>query len=256
MNQFFNSQRFSLLVSKHWAENKKRYGLSLLAFAGLLIACFVISLVLRDDDMMTEDFQQTVYFMSIIILGPFYASQFYRDLGSKPKGSNFLLVPASSFEKLLCGLLYVLILFFVAFNAIFYLLDGISLTIAKSFPVAPQHKQEMRIFNIFQSEIFNFSGQSKLKTIPLFFALQSVFLLGSAAFRKYNFMKTIICIFIVWVILFLLAYFLFHKQYPEGQEQEIPDSLAWLITIVAMYVIAPLLWVWTYYRVKNKQIAL
>ena len=62
MNQFFNFNRFGLLVAKHWTENKKRYILSLLAFAGLLIACFGIALVMQDDNMMEPDFQQTVYF--------------------------------------------------------------------------------------------------------------------------------------------------------------------------------------------------
>ena len=38
MNQTFDLERFYKLVSKHWMENYKRYGLTLLAIGGLLAA--------------------------------------------------------------------------------------------------------------------------------------------------------------------------------------------------------------------------
>ena len=48
MNQFFSLKRFNLLVLKHWADNRKRYGLSVLAFIGLLIAWFLF-IMLTDE---------------------------------------------------------------------------------------------------------------------------------------------------------------------------------------------------------------
>ena len=68
MNQFFSFDRFSLLISKHWADNKKRYLLSVLAFAGLLITWFAFTLVIEDDsDRMSLDVQLPTYFFF-----PFY----------------------------------------------------------------------------------------------------------------------------------------------------------------------------------------
>ena len=98
MNQFFDFKRFNLLVLKHWAVNKKRYSLSVLALIGLLILWFVFALIIGDDKLMSADFQQMTFYFGLFVLGTFYASQYYHDLGSKPKGSNFLLVPASTFS--------------------------------------------------------------------------------------------------------------------------------------------------------------
>src|SRR5688572_23843932 len=117
MNQFFSFKRFNLLVLKHWAVNKKRYSLSVLALIGLLILWFVFALIIGDDNKMSIDFQQTTFYFGLFVLGTIYASQYYQDLGSKPKGSNFLLVPASTFEKFICSLLFTAILFFIVFTS-------------------------------------------------------------------------------------------------------------------------------------------
>src|SRR5688572_24965211 len=118
MNQLFSFNRFKLLVLKHWAENKKRYGLSLLAYTGLLIAWFVFFIFVPEEEgPMDKHLQQGAFFLSLFGAGTFYASQYFSDLGSRAKASNFLLVPASTFEKFLCSLLYTVVLFFVIFTA-------------------------------------------------------------------------------------------------------------------------------------------
>src|SRR5687767_7415314 len=106
MNQFFSFNRFKLLVLKHWADNKKRYGLSVLAFIGLLITWFVFTILTGlDDKSMGKAAQQITFFLSLFAVGTFYASQYFHELGSRARGINFLLVPASAFEKLLCSIL-------------------------------------------------------------------------------------------------------------------------------------------------------
>src|SRR5689334_25414744 len=133
MNQTFNFRRFSLLVLKHWADNKKRYGLSFLAFVGLLITWFTFTTLTGfDSQPMGRGAQQVTFFLSLFAVGTFYASQYFHDLGSRPKGINFLLVPASAFEKLLCALLYTVLFFFIAFITCFYLVDFLMVNIATS----------------------------------------------------------------------------------------------------------------------------
>src|SRR5690242_17437744 len=123
MNQSFNINRFSLLVVKHWADNKKRYLLSVLAFMGLLIGWYTFTILIDSRFPVGKGLQMVTYFFSLFTVGSFYASQYFRELGSRSKGINFLLVPASGLEKLLCSLLYTVILFFLVFTAAFYLID-------------------------------------------------------------------------------------------------------------------------------------
>ena len=255
MNQFFDFKRFNLLVLKHWAVNKKRYSLSVLALIGLLIIWFVFALIIGDDKLMSADFQQMTFYFGLFVLGTFYASQYYHDLGSKPKGSNFLLVPASTFEKFLCSLLFTAVLFFIVFTSAFYLVDVLMVSIANSLPGIDLPEAKATVINIFDISPFSSDDNTTLNFLLIFFSIQSIFLLGSVYFKKYNFIKTIISGFIIWFILFLLTYFFYHQFFPEGNDQGAPLP-KWLGTLLksVIYAIAPLLWIVTYYSLKQKQV--
>jgi hypothetical protein len=267
MNQFFSFNRFSLLVAKHWADNKKRYLLSVIAFAGLLIAWFVFTMLIDSRIIMSKSLQMITFFV-----GSFYASQYFRDLGSRAKGINFLLVPASAFEKILCSLLYTVILFFIVFTAVFYLVDILMVTITKSFLDTPVPDKEKGLVNIFEVARLPLDNKSTLNILLIFFSIQSIFLLGSVYFEKYSFIKTIISGFVVFFIFFCIMYFLydmmpkggyvnhfltsyrFHKPGKVDYQVSIPRWPGQLVYYMVMYGTAPFLWLVTYFRLKEKQV--
>jgi hypothetical protein len=272
MNQFFSFQRFSLLVSKHWADNKKRYILSVIAFIGLLIAWYVFTMLVDSDAPMGEGIQMATFFFSLFAVGSFYANQYFRDLGSRAKGINFLLVPASAFEKILCSLLYTVILFFVVFTCVFYLVNVLMVAIANGFLIPDNPNKEMKILNVFEAARLPFDGKSTLNILVFFFAIQSVFLLGSVYFEKYSFIKTIISGFVIFFIVFCFIFFTYDLM-PEGQYANgfltsyriynngkddylvrIPAWLGQILYYLLMYGIAPFLWIVTYFRLKEKQV--
>jgi hypothetical protein len=256
MNQFFSFKRFSLLVLKHWAENKKRYGLSVLAFIGLLIAWFVVTMFLEGDELMPQSIQRHTFFLSLFVVGTFYASQYFRDLGERTKAINFLLVPASAFEKALCGLLYTVFLFLLVFVAAFYLVDVLLVAIANTLPAAGTPAGKATVINVFKADFFRFNNGSVINFLLFFFAVQSAFLLGSVYFRKYGFIKTIISGFVTWIVFFCLIYF--YKRLLAGNENDeylvLAPGWVWqVLSFLVMYVIAPFLWILSYYRLKRKQ---
>src|SRR5215207_2184394 len=188
MNQFFSFKRFTLLVRKHWTDNKKRYGLSVLAFIGLLITWFVFTMLTGfDNQPMAKGVQMVSFFLALFGVGTFYSSQYFRDLGSRSKGINFLLVPASAFEKLLCSLLYTVVLFFVVFVAAFYLVDVLMVAIANSLSATENLAGKPGVTNVFKVIILRFNRDSTINFLFLFFSVQSAFLLGSVYFEKYSF---------------------------------------------------------------------
>ena len=270
MNQLFSFKRFSLLVLKHWADNKKRYGLSVLAFIGLLITWFVFTMLTRMDEVpMGRGVQHVTFFLVLFGAGTFYASQYFRDLGSRAKGINFLLVPASAFEKLLCSILYSALLFFIVFTACYYLVDGLMVAIAKTF----SGDKKPAVFNVFEVIILRFNRDTTINFLLFFFSVQSVFLLGSVYFEKYSFIKTIICGFVAGFILFCFMY-LFNEQllpdgdYPSGfltayrvyvdgvndKLVEVPRWIGEVFRFLIMYAVAPFFWIVTYFRLKEKQV--
>ena len=253
MNQFFSLRRFSLLVWKHWADHKKRYGLSLFAFIGLLITWFVFTILIGDDQTMSDEIQKVTYFFALFVAGTLYTSQYFRDLGGRARAINFLLVPASAFEKFLCALLYTVVLFFVVFTAVFYAVDLLMITLYKSFSGAEGVADKVTVANVFPVKFFEFNDRAYIYLLLLFFAVQSAFLLGSVFFRKYPFIKTIISGFIVFFILFCLVY-LFHDQlFPDDEPSEVLPVWVGQTAMFVVYATAPLLWIAAYSRLKRKQ---
>ena len=276
MNQFFDFKRFNLLVLKHWAVNKKRYSLSVLALIGLLIIWFVFALIIGDDKLMSADFQQMTFYFGLFVLGTFYASQYYHDLGSKPKGSNFLLVPASTFEKFLCSLLFTAVLFFIVFTLAFYLVDVLVVLIANAFH--PSYNgvttQEGIAFKAHVANVFNMrelpqNNHLSYYFLVVFLTLQSVALLGSVYFSRYSYIKTVISLTVIIIITFLMLFKLQESLMPKGNfsltEYKIYDNdqvkiislPVWaqkLLEYLASYAFAFIFWVTTYFRLKEKEV--
>jgi len=260
MNQFFDFKRFSLLVLKHWADNKKRYTLSLLAYVGLLTTWFLFGLIIEgipDGEGLPEDVQIPTFFFSLFAVGTFYASQYFSDLGSRHKGSHFLLVPASSFEKLVCSLFFTAILFPILLIACFYLVDVVMVTLANSFSGNSGNGGKSTVANIFGVELIRFNPKQAIYLLLFFFSVQSLFLLGSVYFKKYNFIKTVITGFVICITLFLLTYVLFEHVLPEKEDDYYFLKIEkWFPTVlqVLAYSTAPLAWVATYSVLKAKQV--
>lgn len=254
MNQVFSFNRFKLLVLMHWAHNKKRYGLSVLAFMGLLIVFFLFSILTADDGGRSEDVQKIRYFLPLYVVGTFYASQYFQDLGSRTKASNFLLIPASTFEKLLCSLMYTVVLFIAVFTAVYYLVDILMLAFSNEVVSNDKQLEQDPITNVFKGGFFMFREELKINGLLFFLSVQSAFLLGAVYFKKYSFIKTIISGFVAYFLLFGVIYILYHPLFPgDGNMVQIPKWMEQIFGILFMYFIAPLLWIWTYYRLKQKQ---
>jgi hypothetical protein len=274
MNQFFSFKRFSLLVSKHWADNKKRYVLSVVAFIGLLITWFVFTILTGfDDKPMGREVQSITFFFSLFVVGTFYASQYFNDLGSRAKGINFLLVPASTFEKILCSLLYTVVLFFLVFTATYYLADVLMVAVASGISETVGTGEKIAVVNVFDFISIPFNEDTTLNFLFFFLSVQAAFLLGSVFFEKYSFIKTIISGFVAGFILFCVMLFFNEQLLPPGDYTrgfltsyrvriegaddhlvQIPNWIGQVFRFLIMYGIAPFLWIVTYYRLKEKQV--
>jgi hypothetical protein len=256
MNQFFSFKRFNFLVSKHWADNKKRYGLTVLAFIGVLIVWFLLILLMAEEQVLSPGMQESTFFFLLFAGGTFYASQYFRDLVSRPKGGNFLLVPASTFEKFLCSLLYTAVLFLIVFTAAFYLVDFLMVAFANSISWTGKPAGKISVFNLFKVDFFRFNSQVTLNFLLFFFSVQSVFLLGSVYFKRYSFLKTVISGFIIGFLVFAFAWFLYSQglvQDDVAVSGELSNWKAWGLSLAA-YAFAPILWTLTYFCLKAKQV--
>ena len=283
MNQVFDFSRFRLLVGRHWVENRQRYILSLSAIGGLVLLWFIfLFLMEKRGTAIPVQMQTGTFYFVLFASGCLYASTIFSSLGSKGKGINYLSVPASHLEKLLVAILYSVVLFFISYTLVFYVVDIITLQIfnpiAKSNFVPTLSDKEynwVKLANVFSSD--EFMGEPVPYTflyyvLLAYFAVQSVFMAGSIFFSKFSFIKTFILLLVVgllyWLSIFLTATNLVPKgdfadegllayKVVDASGEALITLPAWLIytgKYLLQYGFPPLLWLASFYRLKEKEI--
>lgn len=282
MNQIFSFNRWLLLIGKHWSENRKKYTLGLMALTGIMIVWFIFNIIMEPYDAMDESIQYGTYFVGLFIVGCLYGSTLFSELSSKPKGINYLSVPASHFEKTLSTLLYGVVIFFLCYTAIFYVADFIMVKIANAVSYAywVKHHTEGQAFS--PRKIVNvFWGNERAGRVDInifflfllaYFAVQSAFILGSVYFVKFSFIKTALALIVAFLFIIVFTNkalgsfapdggfsngFSTYRLYSDGDMDKIIRLPEWINSIVLFllkYAFAPIFWVVTYFRLKEKEI--
>ncbi len=292
MNQSFSFNRWWLLVSKHWAEHRRLYGLSLVAIGALLLLWFTFEFYMEPYEAMHYQVQTLTYFIGISLAGCIFGSMLFAELGTKSKAQNYLSLPASHLEKLLCNLLFGVVLFFVCYTLVFYLIDIIMVRIADAIAYKhwlatrpyPQY-ESVKLANVFVMPDRPYGAPNVFFYFLLaYFACQAAFILGSVYFPRYSFIKTVITLLVVGLFFTFLIMKLLHTILPYGdfhhgltgyrimEVRKLPNggisystsmsdkivSLpAWIedwLLFLLKYAFAPIFWVVTYFRLKEKEI--
>ena len=294
MNQSFELSRWLMLVSKHWSENRKKYTLSLIAMAGLLLVWFVFALVMERARPIDDNIQFATYYFGLFLVGCLYASMLFADLSSKSKGINYLAIPASHLEKLLCTLFYGVIVFFISYTLIFYLIDAPMVKLSNAIAYSHWQKTHLpgttfepgRVLNVFTMPDRP-AGESNefIYFLLVYFALQAAFIFGSVYFPKFSFIKTVIALlllslfftfFVGKVLNGILPYGSFYKGITSYRvfhmetaasgstiitSNDATDKLVslpgWIedvLIFLVKYAFAPIFWAISYYRLKEKEI--
>jgi hypothetical protein len=281
MNQVFDFQRWLLLTGKHWSENRKKYLLSMVAMLALLIIWYSFVLLIERMHPYPEEMQVTTYYIGLAIVGCLYGSMLFGDLASGPKAMHHLSVPASHLEKLMCGLFYGIVLFFVCYTALFYLVDFTMVKIANGILEKfwrehdPSHVwSRFKVANVFARPQ---GAESDFPNIyfyflVIYFNLQSAFILGSIYFAGYSFIKTCISLLVVFLIMvfyianvadsimprgtFYEGFFAYRiaEEGPVERGAKFADWLSATLKFLFMYGFLPILWLATYFRLKEKEV--
>ena len=249
MNNTLDISRLMRLMRKHWIENFSFYGMAALALFGLLAVVFTIWLAGSSLNY-AEGGLYLIYFSGLFIAGCILASTSFSMLGDKAKGGFWLGLPASHLEKFITVICFTTVLFFAVYSACFYILKAIAVAYIHSKIAAhPEWGQ-------FQTIKWDPEGKMFNALLFGFFALQALYLMGSAFFSKHAFIKTTI---IGATILFLLFYYTFklsewivprnintgNLMVPSEKQK---DILLWILKLVW----APLFWLITWFRLKEK----
>ena len=277
-NPYFSLYRLRRLLALHWADNRKRYLLALPALIGLLAIWQGFLLSMNNYDPLNENLQIVTYYTGLYIVGSLYGSTVFAQFGSKAQGIAWLGIPASAIEKLLCGWLFSVVLFFLFYNVVFYFVDIPMVSLSNQliekqhrmwspgYPVAPD-----TVFNIFGASYNDFEHDPHHLLLFFYFMLQSVFILGSVYFERFSFIKTAIAVAVFIAIFMVVETRVVNPALPNGWERDPFDwitspgtirvkavRLSPLISAPLGYLLlfgTPLVfWITTYFRLKEKQV--
>lgn len=258
MNNIFNLNRFNRLFIKHTAEHYKSYLMSLTVLIGVLVlgGSFLVYFIPVPIDI---NLQTGLFVVILLLAGTIFTSTVFVDLGDKKKAVAALILPASHFEKYLVAWIYSFVIFLVIYTVSFYLIVLLLVNI-KNFPNHPPE-----IFNVFERRF--------LQVYLLFAFLHAIALLGAVFFEKLQFIKTAFVFFISVAVLILFNKILLRLLIGREVATTAPFSdLKFLdkeravevnINITSQFdsylsflimVLALLLWVASYYRLKEKQV--
>lgn len=222
MNKYFSLRRFMMLLKSHWAEYRKRYALFTLAmFCVMLFGAICILIV--TPELYKDESQYALYIFSYFVVGVIFSGTFLNAMNDKSKGITYLLTPASSFEKLLCALLFTLPILFIVFTIAFYIID---IPIVKlSNMIRYENYLRDKALNISNSYYYNqkfepykiitfcFSYGRERETYDIIkhilwigLGLQAFFLAGSAYFKRFSFVKTLLASFLTFLFFMVFMY--------------------------------------------------
>ena len=247
----FSFKRILLLMQKTLYENAKSVSIGLITVFGLFSFILIMS-ALKDAG--AWDKLQAFYYVGLFIAGFFISGMAFSNFRNKEKTMSWLTLPASISEKLISEWLLTTIVYIIAYSAIFYAFNLIVFLIGDVFNF------DVNFINIFTKE-----------TLILFLhyiIIQSILLAGAATFKKIPLFFTISSLFIVGLIitfyLTILALgikgqfevFNFNGNGIQSNNFNYDLQNHWLIKvpkIMYYYVTAPVFWIYTYFKIKEKE---
>lgn len=280
MNQIFDLSRWWKLVTLHWVQNRKRYLLAIPAIAGLLLAWYIFLFVIDRYSPIDPFSQYTSYYCGLYFAGCLYASMVFSELGNQPQGIGYLSLPASHFEKLLCALLFSVVLFFTVFTIVFYLID-IPMVQFSNRLIEQEHRVyqdtgipigPVTVYNVFTGEGGPPTDRIYHALLLAYFAIQSAFILGSVYFTRYSFIKTTVAVLFIVFGYLLFEMKILNSTLPAGWNIELfmgwrqdygrgnvyyvnlPSWAATIVGFVFRFCLPFIFWLITYFRLKEKEV--
>ncbi|NRF41246.1 hypothetical protein [Pedobacter foliorum] len=259
MNETFNLTRFLNLFKKHTAEQYKTYLISTGVLIGVLI--LILGFISYSTKGHMGAVVQAAMFVNFLFFsGTIFTSLIFTDLGDRKKSISTLALPASHFEKYLVAWIYSYVIFQLVFLGCFYAIDYLIITISNA-----NAQEKMELINVFSSD------RKVWVSFLVFAILHSICFFGAVFFQKLHFIKTVFCFLVFITVLCLLNPVLLHSIFQEEVNDGIPFNMvgliinkeniyieptktSYIIAATIAILISVILWISTYFRLKEKEV--
>lgn len=264
MNNTFNAQRFGLLFKKSLLERP----IQMFGFTGLILALILILYAIIKTLSGFNVAQNFTFLWGLIGGSYFMASFVFSYFSSNALGSSYLTLPASHFEKWLCGILLAGILYPAIFLIFYRLMDASFVYLFHSSldPSAPFYRERYQSVNT-----LSFTGFFAWKVYPMFLFAVGAMLTGSLYFNKAGLIKVslVICGLLIglYIVNHLFAKIVFggpvedawpfhYVMIPVGKTEGsilLPEKLSDIAFYTVSYVFPAILCITSFIRLREKE---
>ena len=261
-NKYFSPKRFYRLLSTDVLLNYKRY---LFTFVGAAIGMYLILLYNMANtyhEFGSHDYRG-IFMLGLLALGAFIGCAF-PEWNDKIKTGNYLLLPASTFEKLLSQFL----IYIVFGSFCLFLLFWVDAHLAQWTALGMESVQEKGvIIKDFQFSMLYFGmddDPNARQAITISITTISLFLFTARLFfKRFALVKSVIAFATIFFLCMCCFVLFSHIFYPEttGFDVRLPSYKVtenWYNVEIFASVLAYSLWVFflplAYYKLKEKQV--
>jgi hypothetical protein len=166
----------------------------------VLVALYIIFHFLTTDrtHLIAFHYRQLIYSIGLSGSGTIFANFLWRDFSTKGQSINFLLLPATSFEKLLAAIFYTSIVFPAVYISVFFVLDYIYIQAIQSIVIVKIDEWDLRLLSLKDSH------STVLRNTILFLMIQPIALMSSLLFERFSYIKTTLLLLIIFFALVFL----------------------------------------------------
>ena len=250
----FSLKRIFYLIQNEIYTNFKFVLIGYSALFGIYAFLLILSALKSPS---SWDYFADYYTVGLFIAGFFVSGMAFTSFRTKEKTITYLSLPASLLEKLISMLIVTTLGFLVSYTVLFYAFQLFMLGIGSiAFDLQPE------FINIFNEDI--------LSKILLYLIIQPIFLVGAATFRKIPVFYTFLILFASGMLLTILAISLAayiketmditlinntqitHNGYTWDLQQD--HYLFTIAKYLFYWATAPVFWIITYLKLKEKQV--
>lgn len=250
-NNIFDLKRLFLLLRRQVFSNLKNL---LIAFGGVSGFLLFITLLVAFFNPDALAGLSGLYFSVMFVGGYIFTSNIYAELHSIQRSYNYLTLPVSVTERLVSGWLITGVLFPIASLLTMTLIVLLSnLIIHFAIDISPVQG------------VFSSNGMNAWKS---YLITQSVFLLGAAYFRKNNFLKTILALFLIvfvlnvytgllgWALLGFKDGFITLNEHTISSNLEniFTNLIPSIFTFIYHWLVIPFFLITTWFALKERQV--
>jgi hypothetical protein len=189
------------------------------------------------------------FFVVVFFLGGFIlTSNIFSELHTPQKSYFYLTLPVSTAEKLVGSWILTSPIYVIVFSVVAYLIYLIpTMMVGDAYPVP------------------SFFNEDFFRIIATYMVIQTIFFLGAAYFRKYNFLKTVLSVFLLQIAIGLYAGLIFWLLFNgnkindrdimhTGFESFVENTVPQIAHIFFWYILGPFLLVVSYFSLKEREV--